>query len=58
MGALKGGGGGESGTPLQTMVCLSFPPDISQSVFLEFNHEISLNVAMVLESLMKLCMTA
>ena len=66
---LKGGGGqagsrgcclikGGAGAPLRTMVCLFFPPDISQGVFLEFDHEISLNVAMVLESLMKLCMAA
>ena len=65
----RGGGGqagsrgcclikGGSGAPLRTMVCLFFPPDISQGVFLEFDHEISLNVAMVLESLMKLCMAA
>ena len=29
-----------------------------QGVFLEFDHEISLNFAMVLETSMKLCMTA
>ena len=32
-------------------------PDICQDVFLEFDLEISLNFATVLESLMKLCMT-
>ena len=39
-------------------VCLSFHPDICQGLFLEFDHEISLNFAMVLETLMKLFMTA
>ena len=39
-------------------VCLSFLPDICQDVFLEFDHEFSLNFAMVLETLMKMCMTA
>ena len=31
-------------------------PDIGQGVFLEFDHEISLIIAMLLETLMKLCM--
>ena len=39
-------------------VCLYFPADISQGVFLEFDHEISLNFAMVLETVIKLCMAA
>ena len=40
------------------MVLLSFPPDICQGVFLEFDHEISLNFAILLETLMKFFMTA
>ena len=47
-----------AGRILWNRVCLSFPPDICQSVFLELDHEISLNFAMVLETLMKLCTTA
>ena len=39
-------------------VCLSFPPDICQGVFLEFDLDISLNFFIVLENLMKLRMTA
>ena len=39
-------------------VCLSFPSDVCQGVFLEFDHEISLNFPMALETLMKLRMTA
>ena len=45
-----------AGRILWNRVCLSFPPDIGQGVFLEFDHEISLIIAMLLETLMKLCM--
>ena len=47
-----------AGKILWNRVCLSFPPGICQGVFLELGHEISLNFAMVLETLMKLWMTA
>ena len=43
---------------LWNRVCPSFPLDICQGVFLEFNHEISLDFAMVLETLIKLWFTA
>ena len=47
-----------AGRILWNRKCLSFPPYICQRVFLEFDHEIALNFAMVLKILMKLCMTA
>ena len=45
------------GRILWNRVCSSFPPDICLSVFLEFDHEISLDFSSVIETLMKLCMT-
>ena len=46
-----------AGRILWNRVCPSFLPDIYQGVFWEFDHEISLNFALVLEIFMKLYMT-
>ena len=46
-----------AGRILWSRVCTSFHPPICLGVFLELDHEILLNSGMVLETLMKLCMT-
>ena len=46
-----------AGRILWSKVCPSFPPAICLGVFLELDHWIYLNFDMVLEILMKMCMT-
>ena len=46
-----------AGNILWNRVWPSFPPDICLRVFLEFDHQISLDFAGVLDTLMNLCMT-
>ena len=43
---------------LWNKVCLSIRPAICEDVFLELVHFVSLNFGIVLETLIKLCMTA
>ena len=47
---------GESQKDPMKRIYLSFGPAICLGVFLEFDHEISQNFSMVLETLTKLCM--
>ena len=45
------------GRVLGNKVCLSFCPSVCPGVFLELDHLIFLNFSIVLDTLIKLCMT-